>query len=82
MTPWRAASRAYYGHHAGCGVCQAAGQKPGILPRCDTGAQLWAEYEAQPLPAVLAGRVWPGGVMLGVKSGVNSVPGKHRAKKY
>ena len=74
MTPWRAAERAYYAHHFACRQCIGAGQQPGVLPRCAEGQALWQDYEAQPLPWVLAGRVGPGGVVLGGKSGGNLPP--------
>lgn len=55
MTPWRAAERAYYAHHAQCPQCKGSGLRPGQLDRCEEGAALWKAYGAQPLPHVLAG---------------------------
>lgn len=42
---WYAADKAYQLHHSGCGICRAAGARPGSGQRCPTGAQLWATYE-------------------------------------
>lgn len=55
LTPWRAAERAYYAHHAKCNACKAAGIRVGELERCEEGAALWKAYSDQPLPHVLGG---------------------------
>lgn len=56
MTPWRAADRAYQAHHVSCAQCKAAGKRLSDPDRCEEGARLWAHYQAQPLPHVLADR--------------------------
>ncbi|MFV0601950.1 MAG: hypothetical protein ACK5NE_09070 [Brachymonas sp.] len=49
MADWKTLDRAYLAHHAQCPQCIAAGK--GYGQRCGTGAALWRQYDACPIPA-------------------------------
>ena len=45
MKNWEIKDREYQIHAQKCRDCVAAGQKPGILKRCDAGSLLWDSYK-------------------------------------